>query len=71
MRYYSYDQPVDPGFLKNEVVTVSENEILDMYYDFWYDEMCKKYGKEKVDANFTYKDCIDDWVVVNWAWESN
>lgn len=71
MRYYSYDQQVDPGLLKNEVVTVSENEILDMYYDFWYDKMCQKYGKEKVDANFTHKDCIDDWVVVNWAWESN
>jgi hypothetical protein len=31
--------------------------------------MCKKFGKEEVDTKFTFEDCLDDWVIVNWAWE--
>jgi hypothetical protein len=31
--------------------------------------MYQKYGKEYVDANFTSKDCIEDFIVVNWAYE--
>lgn len=38
---------------------------------YWYNKMCQKFGKEHVDANYTKQDCIDDWVVVHWAWESN
>jgi hypothetical protein len=31
--------------------------------------MCEKYGKEIVDANYSFEDCLDDWIVVHWAWE--
>lgn len=68
MRYFSYNEYVeDPN--ENSLVTVSENDILVTYYPFWYDKMCEKYGKEHVDATYSFEDCLDDWIVVNWAWE--
>lgn len=52
------------------IETLSEEEILSEYWDYWYDRMCKKFGKEHVDANYCRQDCIDDWIIVHWAWES-
>ena len=66
MKYYSYNEYSEEDSV---VVTKSEKEIIDEYYDFWYDRMCKKFGKEQVDANYTKYDCIDDWIVTHWAWE--
>ena len=66
MKYYSYDEYSEEGPV---IITKSEQEIIDEYYDFWYDRMCKKFGKEHVDANYAKQDCIDDWVVTHWAWE--
>lgn len=66
MRYYSYNEPSPRGDL---TITKSEREILDSYYDFWYGRMCKKFGKDYVDANYTKHECIDDWVVTHWAWQ--
>lgn len=68
MNYYSYNEYSEEDPV---VITKSEKEIIDEYYDFWYDRMCKKFGKEHVDANYTKYDCIDDWVVIHWAWEVN
>lgn len=68
MKHYSYLEPTPEG---NIVLTKSENEIIDSYYDFWYDKMCKKFGKDHVDATYTKQDCIDDWIVTYWAWESD
>ena len=74
MRYWSYDEYVEQDPLmegsSNNIVTLSEQEILDSFYPYWYNRMCKKYGKEHVDANFSKKECIEDWVIENWAWES-
>lgn len=68
MNYYSYNEYSEEDTV---VITKSEKEIIDEYYDFWYDRMCKKFGKEHVDANYTKYDCIDDWIVTHWAWEVN
>jgi hypothetical protein len=69
MRYFSYneydpDHP-DGGY----VVTKSEEEIVKEYHSFWYGEMCEKFGKEHVDATYSSDDCIQDWIVIHWAWE--
>ena len=70
MRYYSYNEYVeDPD--TNSVVTVSEEDVRRDYWPFWYGKMCKKYGKEHVDANYSFEECLEDWIVVNWAWEVN
>lgn len=68
-RYYCYNEMTDDG--GNEVITLSEEEIKETYYPYWYGKMCEKFGKEKVDETYTFEDCLDDWIVVNWAWESN
>ena len=69
MRYFSYneydpDHP-DGGY----VVTVSEEDIRRDYYEYWYERMCGKFGKEHVDATYSSDDCIQDWIVIHWAWE--
>lgn len=64
--YADYDEHGD-----SKVVVLSEKEILARYWPYWYGKMCEKYGKEYIDLNYSQEDCIDDWIVVNWAWESD
>tara|TARA_R110000868_G_scaffold99534_1_gene273880 strand:- start:237 stop:467 length:231 start_codon:yes stop_codon:yes gene_type:complete len=45
---------------------VDENEILAMYWDYWSERMKLRGYTEK---EITKESCIDEWVVVNWAWE--
>lgn len=66
MRYFSYNE-YDPD--EPYVETVSEEDIRREYYPWWYDQMCKKFGKEKVDELYSFEDCLTDFVVVHWAWE--
>jgi hypothetical protein len=32
--------------------------------------MIHKYGREEFERNWSKIECIEDWVTVNWAWES-
>ena len=64
MKYYRFHDTSD-----DSPKTLSETEILDEYCDYWYCKMCKKYGKEIVDAKYSTQDCIEDWVVIHWAQE--
>ena len=70
MRYFCY---MTTGGERGEtyvVETVSEEDIREDYWPHWYHQMCKKFGKEHVDETYSFHDCLDDWIVVNWAWES-
>lgn len=73
MRYYSYNEYDPESPLADEkggyVVTLSEEDIREKYWPYWYGKMCKKFGKETVDQNYCFEDCLYDWCVVNWAWE--
>jgi hypothetical protein len=73
VKYYSYNTYNfnEDGSLNDIVVTLSEAQILEVYKDYWQERMIAKFGKEHFEANYTDKDCIEDWVVVNWAWEVN
>jgi hypothetical protein len=66
MRYYSFAYPVDG---EDCVETMSEDEIRKEYYPWWYGKMCEKYGKEHVDATYSFEECLEDWKIVHWAWE--
>lgn len=68
-RYFCYNE-YDEDVNANTVVTKSEEQIIHEYWPYWYGLMCKKYGKEYVDQNYSIVDCLDDWIVVNLAWES-
>lgn len=67
MRYFSFNEYDENG---GHVETLSEDDIRKEYYPYWYSRMCKRYGKEVVDEKYSFQDCIDDWCVVHWAWES-
>jgi hypothetical protein len=69
MRYYSYNVYSDDEDLEDTVVTVSEDDIRKDYYPFWHSKMSAKFGKEHVDANYSFEDALEDWIVINWAWE--
>ena len=74
MRYYSYKEYDPEHPLADEtggyIVTVSEEDIKRDYWPYWYEKMCKEFGQEDVDSKYTFEDCLDDWITVNWAWES-
>lgn len=69
MKYWSISYPDEND---NDVVeTLSEDEIIKQYWDYWYGKMCEKYSKEHVDENYTKQNCIDDWTILHWAWQSD
>lgn len=52
------------GDLENGFIELTEEEILNNYWDYWCEQMIKVHKIPKI----TEKNCIDDFVVVNWAW---
>ena len=65
MKYYTMCYPGNVGQLVQE--TFSEYQILQSYFDYWYGQM-RKVGKLD---EINIKNCIDDWVVGHWAWETD
>jgi hypothetical protein len=64
MTTWRYDYPNDDGGVTT--VTKTEEEILDEFWDDW----CKlMYAAGKDPEVHTFKDCINDWITSNWAWE--
>ena len=51
----------------DEPLEITEEEIIKRYWPYWSDQMIKKFGEE--DTRITEERCIDEWTVVNWAWE--
>ncbi len=73
MRYYCFYafSNDENGEMIGNVVTVSEEEIRKTYYPYWYDKMCKKFGKQSVDETYSFEECLDEWIVIHRAWESS
>jgi hypothetical protein len=67
MRYFCFNEFDDQG---EHIVTMSEEQIRKEYWPYWYKKMCEKYGQERVDNDYTFDDCLTDWIIVHWAWES-
>jgi hypothetical protein len=74
MRYFSYNEYDPNSQFADEtggyVVTVSEDDIKRTYWPYWYNRMCAKYEQAYIDENYSFEDCLEDWVVVHHAWES-
>lgn len=47
--------------------TFSEYQILQSYFHYWYGQMRKV---EKLDE-VSIENCIEDWIVGHWAWETD
>jgi hypothetical protein len=68
MRYYAYMEYDAKGDHK---LTVSEEDIKQMYWPYWYENKCEKYGKELTDKMYTFEHCLKDWIQLYWAWPVN
>lgn len=51
----------------HDVVRITDQQILYEYWNFWSERMIKKFGDDS--ELITHDNCIDDWIVVHWAWE--
>lgn len=69
-RVWHYNEPVwdeHGNIIDNKVVEVTDEDIIRDYWPWWSEKMAKKYGEGS--PRIKKEDCIDDYVVVNWAWE--
>lgn len=73
MRVFCYSEydPEDPRADEygGYDVVVTEEDIRRDYWPYWYKRMCEKFEQAYVDEHYTFADCLDDWIVVNWAVE--
>ena len=69
---------VEPGFDEEPIYeTLTEQEIFEKYWPFWYNELYKE--KHKNNPNVIQlktlplalqrQACIDEYIVVNWGWK--
>jgi hypothetical protein len=65
MKYWTICYPGEFG--QNVQETFSEQQIIDSYYKYWFGKMVEA---GKVDIA-TRERCIEDWITVHWAWETN
>lgn len=64
MKYYSISYLNESN--EDVTETLSEEQILETYWDYWCGRMTQT-GKDP--EVHTFQDCIDDWRVVHWAVE--
>lgn len=69
MKIWCYNDPIFDGvtLIGNEVVEVTEDQIIEDYWPWWHKAMVDKFGP--VHPLINRESCIDDWVASNWAWE--
>lgn len=73
MKTYCYNEPIydGPCLIGNDIIEMTEQQILEEYWGYWSSKM-KTSGKLNLLVDgLTEQNCIDDWVVVNWAWEKH
>jgi hypothetical protein len=63
-KWYEISYPAEP----HDVVEIfSEDRIIKEYWPYWKGKMDEKFGEGY--AETTHANCIDDWIVGNWAVE--
>lgn len=65
MKKYGYHEPGRNG--KDHFIIMTEEKILDTYWEWWVRKMKKKYGEGH--ERITKENCIRDFVVTHWAEE--
>lgn len=70
-QYWDYAENGETLDGDNILVTMDEVDILEEYWDRWCERLSKYYPDfRKDEMDFRSKsECIDDWMIVNWAWE--
>ena len=62
MRCFAVNEPDDNG--NPTTIVISEEMIRELYYPYWLKRMQIKFGP---DNTYSFEDCLDEWIVVNWA----
>ena len=65
MRYFQVCEPSEEDPSVPVFLTYSEDNIREEYYPYWQSEMEKKFGP----GTYPFEDCLEEWIVVNWAVE--
>jgi hypothetical protein len=65
MRHFSYLEMNQEDINTPTIVTMTEDEILAQYYEYWQGEM-RKVGKAD---QISPEACLEDFVAVHWAYE--
>ena len=65
-KIFEYNEP-GPNW-EPKTVRLRGEDILSFYYDWWSEQMDKKYGIGR-DRTHDINNCIEDFCVVHWAWE--
>ena len=65
MKFYTICYPGE--YNQHVQETFSEDQIIESYYGYWKDKMLV-IGKESLT---TRERCIEDWIVVHWAVETD
>jgi len=69
MKYYTICYP-DHNILGQEYThweTLSEQEILDSYWDYWSSKVAEVNPHHLISKQITKENCINDWCIVHWA----
>lgn len=66
MKYYTivYPDVTESGNEYDHWETLSEQEILDQYWTYWF---LKMVDNGEPDEKLTSEQCIEDWCIVHWA----
>lgn len=64
-KYYEPDTLPDGTCIGSIEITMTEEEILNFYWDFWSKKMKERYGEDY--SLITKERCIEDFIIVNWA----
>lgn len=65
MKYYTISFPGEHG--QHVVETWSQEQILKSYYTYWNKKMFESGNADQVSE----ENCIQDWIVVHYAYETN
>lgn len=68
MKYYTYVEPTSATDSSPVYKTLSEDEIIKEYWDYFIEKLQKRGYNIN---NVVRQDCIDEWVIIHWAIESN
>lgn len=65
MKYYTITFPGEFG--QHVVETWSVDQIMESYYKYWCGKMIENVKNPYLDRDM----CLEDWIVVNWAVETD
>jgi hypothetical protein len=64
-----FNEGPSPGNIDGEVIRMTEQEVLDYYWDHWHKLMLERYPVTS--PEISVENFIEDFMIVHWAWWEN